>query len=95
MHTEHPRDQPLGAGTIQGTRPATMNKPKSTHHSMWWYGVWLSMLDDALQIIIPCLPASRCAARAQPARRRPPPFPLRRTGICAARRNLSVESASF
>ena len=74
MHTEHPRDQPLGAGTIAGTRAAT-NEPKSTHHSMWWYGVWLSMLDDALQIIIPYLPASRCAARAQPARRRPPHSP--------------------
>ena len=42
MHTEHPRDQPLGTGTIAGTRAAT-NEPKSTHHSMWWCGVGRSM----------------------------------------------------
>ena len=47
MHREHPRDQPLQAGTIQGTRPAT-NELKSYHHSMWWYDVGRSMLADAM-----------------------------------------------
>ena len=76
MHREHPRDQPLWAGTIQGTRPAT-NEPKryTPQHVVlvvWFGALGLSMLDGALQILIPYLPASRCAARAQPARRPPP-----------------------
>ena len=76
MHREHPRDQPLQAGTIQGTRPAT-NELKSYHHSMWWYGVWLSMLDDAREKVTRCEFASRSSPRRPPARHSLPPFPPR------------------